>query len=127
MKAGDRFAPQKFYDYCMCSNCNIVTLNRGKVNEEFHTYNVRKEPTKSQLLVYSLFYRRLKKYKKNGNVLDFGSGTGFLAKFLSKKGYAVDCFEIDRNSKKWIENVQKLPIIEKVENNKYDVIISFYD
>jgi len=123
LKAQDRFNPEADYTYKKCPNCNLVTLENVLNNKNFQAYNFDKNVSTSQKLVLNLFYHRLKKFKKSGDILDFGSGTGNLAKFLSDRGYNVKCFEIDKKSVDWLRNIQKLEVLKDPFKKKYDVII----
>lgn len=124
LKARDRHNPTKEYQYKRCTSCNLVMLENRIDNKEFYTYNLKPKISAPQKFVLWMFFQRLRKLKRKGKVLDFGCGVGNLAKYLSKKSYNVDCFEVDKQSIDWIKNVQKLPLVKNLGNKKYDIIVS---
>jgi len=122
MEASDRHDPKKIYKYKRCINCNLVMLETRSSNEDFKSYNLH-PITKAQSFVLWMFYRQLKGHKQTGTILDFGAGSGNLARYLSDKGYKVDCMEIDDDSISWIEKMHKLTVTKKVQPKKYDAIV----
>lgn len=123
MKSKDRLNPEKEYEWLMCNNCHLVFLKERKKNNEFVTYNKEENVSKQKEIVLWMFYNKLRKFKKQGKVLDFGSGTGTLARYLINKGYDVECFDVDKGALEWIKTVQKIPIQRRYYNKKYDIII----
>lgn len=55
-------------------------------------------------------------------ILDFGSGLGVFPQFLSNRGYDVDCVEINKDSRAFIQDRLKLPCYESNPAQKFDVI-----
>ena len=83
--------------------------------------------------LYNLRYRRiqLEKYKialhdqlLDGEILDLGSGTGLLSKFLGKKIYQVDVAKgmlLLSRGRRVQADIEKLPF----RANKFDYVLSF--
>jgi 2-polyprenyl-3-methyl-5-hydroxy-6-metoxy-1,4-benzoquinol methylase len=123
LKARDRLDPHAEYVYGRCTQCDLVTLEERTNNKNFQAYNLSANLSLPQKAVLTLFHRRLRKFKKSGRVLDFGAGAGNLAKYLSRKGYDLSCFEVDENSATWLKNVQKLNVVDSSLGGQYDIII----
>ena len=62
-------------------------------------------------------------FKENGDVLDFGCGAGNFAKYLSEKGYEVDCLDVNKEAINWVRKIHGLPITKEIPNKKYDLIL----
>jgi 2-polyprenyl-3-methyl-5-hydroxy-6-metoxy-1,4-benzoquinol methylase len=123
LKTYDKFNTEDKYLYKKCVKCGLVALDERIDNKEFYTYNRLKKLSKAHLFVLWMFYNRLRKFKKRGDILDFGCGSGNLAKFLSNKGYNVDCLEVDETAIEWVKEFHKLPITRSILDKKYDAIL----
>ncbi len=123
LETKDRLNPKQKYFYERCIECDLVTLNETAKNKEFYTYNLDAEISQAQRFILWMVYKKIKRFGRGKKVLDFGCGSGNLAKYLSEKGYEVDCVDIDKKAIEWVKNVQKLPITERIQNKKYDIII----
>ena len=121
--ARNRYRLTDSYSYYKCDQCELVLLDEREDNKDFVAYNLTEEPTGTQKLVLWLFHRRLQKLCKSGKVLDFGAGAGNLSQYLKAKGYDVDSFEVDEQSKQWLANKRHLNVVERFEKEHYDVII----
>ena len=67
-----------------------------------------------------------KNFNKKLNILDFGSGSGVNIKMLSKFGF-VNIYEPHIETKKYLKlkykNKKKFKILEKINQNKFDLIV----
>ena len=67
-----------------------------------------------------------KNFNKRLNILDFGSGSGVNIKMLSKFGF-VNIYEPHIETKKYLKlkyrNKKKFKILEKINQNKFDLIV----
>ena len=119
----DRLNPEKRYVYWRCLNCNLVFLENRKDNNNFYTYNLDKKINLIKRFTMWLVYRKIKRLKPMGDLLDFGCGTGYLLKYLSSKKYNVEGIEFDKRAIRIAKNVHGLAVYSKWKNKKYDIIL----
>ena len=79
--------------------------------------------------LYKNYTKLIKKYKKEGTVIDLGAGTAVLSIELAKKGYTVTATDI---SKEMLEVAYNNAVVEKCHVNFYlhdilEPLNNFYD
>lgn len=129
------------YQIVLCENCNLVFLSpRPKkvfISKYYppETYwgvdvinSKNKESLKRQSVAYDYIYRQIFKRKRNGLILDVGTGTGlFLLKF-KKLGWKTDGVELSKKACEYAKNVYGLKLFNgsfpevKLPIKRYDVI-----
>ncbi len=95
------------------------------VSEDYISHTDRKQslPDKLYHLARSFMLRRKQRMvtlatgKNNGNLVDIGSGTGYFAAFMKKKGWQVTAIEISETARKYSENQFGLKAISPEEIN----------
>jgi len=86
---------------------------------EIRDINLNREQHRIALKVLSKNKINLKKKK----ILDFGAGNGEFSEYLISKEAGVECYEINKNSKKILKG-KGLKTVNKIPKNKYDYIFS---
>ena len=74
-------------------------------------------------------FKLVKKYSQEGNLLDYGAGTGYFPGYVKSKNHSVTAIEIDPNSRKYAKDTFDLDVYEPealvdgtLEEGTFDVI-----
>lgn len=94
-------------------------------------YDKSKRYNKPSGLLQGFFNMKYSEILEGKDVIDLGAGTGNDAVYLLNKGFNVTCIDIEKKSKKYIENKindkSKLKIIiDNFENVKFEKVNLIY-
>lgn len=124
-----------------CSSCQFVFLNPRPTNESllsFYQHYLPEEESSVECweeMMKSVFHRAatlLEQYRKDGRLLDVGTGFGFFLKEMKNRGWDVVGVEISRKAMDYARDVLGLTVhpgpAEKVgfPDNYFDAVTGFY-
>jgi 2-polyprenyl-3-methyl-5-hydroxy-6-metoxy-1,4-benzoquinol methylase len=143
----DFFLTKESFSIVKCDRCGFKITHPRPKQEEISIYYNSSEyisHTNSQKgFLNRLYYlvrnftlyskvRLIKKYKKSGDILDIGCGTGEFLKKISEKGFIVTGVEPGNNAREYAQNQNEIFVIdeksmdEKLTPSSYDVITMWH-
>jgi SAM-dependent methyltransferase len=138
---GEPLHPEGSFQMVRCSSCQFIFLNPRPTAESLHhfyqTYLPEEESSIEswEKMMKSIFHRAanlLKRYGKNGRLLDVGCGFGFFVAEMKHKGWEAVGVEISEKALDYARNVLGLAIhpgpLEKAgfPDNHFDAVTGFY-
>lgn len=138
---GEPLYREASFQMVRCPSCQFVFLNPRPTAESllsFYQGYLPEEESSIQLwgkMMKSVFQRSatlLGEYKKNGRLLDVGTGFGFFLMEMKKKGWEVAGIEISKKAIDYARDVLGLAVhlgpVEKVgfPDNSFDALTGFY-
>jgi len=107
-----------------CNRCDLLFLNPHPIKKELPTFYPADFNKKGDTFLYKFLkplfsitqnstISFLKKYKKNGKILDIGCGNGHFLLRMQKEGFDVWGIELNQNAEKFISSCLKGRILYK--------------
>jgi 2-polyprenyl-3-methyl-5-hydroxy-6-metoxy-1,4-benzoquinol methylase len=124
-----------------CSSCQFIFLNPRPTVESLHDFYQQYLPEeeasieswkKMMRLVFLRAADLLKRFKRNGRLLDVGAGFGFFLAEMKNRGWEAAGVEISQKALDHARNVLGLTVhpgpLEKVDfpDNHFDAVTGFY-
>ena len=121
-------------DIFICNSCGVQFLNPQYTDEHLDDYYSEYTGTIEDKWIEPLTYGHgyymsiIERYHKPGDMLDFGSGNGILAKVGQDRGWVVEGYDVDCESTQRISKQMNVPIYcgefisEPWKKEKYDLI-----
>jgi 2-polyprenyl-3-methyl-5-hydroxy-6-metoxy-1,4-benzoquinol methylase len=138
---GDPLHLEGSFQMVRCSSCQFIFLNPRPTAESLHhfyqTYLPEEESSIEswKRMMKPVFHRAanlLKRYGRNGQLLDVGSGFGFFVAEMKNKGWEAAGVEISRKALDYARNVLGLTVhpgpLGKAgfPDNQFDAVTAFY-
>ena len=138
---GDPFHLEGSFQMVRCSSCQFIFLNPRPTVESLHHFYQQYLPEEEasieswEKMMKPVFLRAanlLKQYRKNGRLLDVGSGFGFFIAEMKNNGWDAIGVEISQKALDYARNVLGLTIhpgpLEKVgfPDSQFDAVTGFY-
>jgi len=138
---GDPLHLEGSFQMVRCSSCQFIFLNPRPTAESLHhfyqTYLPEEESSIEswKRMMKPVFHRAanlLKRYGRNGRLLDVGSGFGFFVAEMKKKGWEAAGVEISQKALEYAGNVLGLTVhpgpLGKAgfPDNQFDAVTAFY-
>ena len=135
------FHPEGSFQMVRCPSCQFIFLNPRPTSDSlFRFYQKYLPEEKSSVeswekMMRPAFYRAanlLGRYKRDGRLLDVGTGFGFFLSEMKKRGWDVTGVEISNKAMDYARDVLGLTIhpgpLEKASfpDNHFDVVTGFY-
>ncbi len=124
---------QEPYSVVKCSQCGLVYVNPRPSIEDLSTCYLEdyysewiKEQRKRRLSIWKKRLKEIKKFKKAGNLLDIGSGTGLFLNIAKNDGWQVQGTEFSKYAREYAKKQFNLDIF-KGELNGVDFKDNFFD
>jgi SAM-dependent methyltransferase len=138
---GDPLHPEDSFQMVRCSSCQFIFLNPRPTIESLHYFYQKYLPEEQssieswEKMMKSIFRRAanlLIRYRRNGRLLDVGSGFGFFVAEMKNRGWEAVGVEISQKALDYARNVLGLTVhpgpLEKVgfPDNDFDAVTAFY-
>jgi 2-polyprenyl-3-methyl-5-hydroxy-6-metoxy-1,4-benzoquinol methylase len=138
---GDPLHLEGSFQMVRCSSCQFIFLNPRPTVESLHHFYQQYLPEEEasigswEKMMKSIFQRAadlLKRYRRNGRLLDVGSGFGFFIAEMKNRGWEAVGIEISQKALDYARNVLGLTVhpgpLEKVDfpDNHFDAVTGFY-
>ncbi len=138
---GDPLHLEGSFQMVRCSSCQFIFLNprptAGSLHHFYQTYLPEEESSIEswKRMMKPVFHRAanlLKRYGRNGRLLDVGSGFGFFVAEMKKKGWEAAGVEISQKALEYARNVLGLTVhpgpLGKAgfPDNQFDAVTAFY-
>jgi len=129
------------FQMVQCSSCQFIFLNPRPTVESLHDFYQQYLPEEEasieswEKMMKPVFHRAadlLKQYRRNGRLLDVGSGFGFFLAEMKNRGWEAVGVEVSQKALDYARNVLGLTIhpgpLEKVgfPDNHFDAVTGFY-
>lgn len=138
---GDPLHLEGSFQMVRCASCQFIFLNPRPTAESLHHFYQTYLPEEESLIeswekmMKPVFHRAanlLKRYGRNGRLLDVGSGFGFFVAEMKKKGWEAAGVEISQKALEYARNVLGLTVhpgpLGKAgfPDNQFDAVTAFY-
>ena len=138
---GDPLHLEGSFQMVRCSSCQFIFLNPRPTMESLHHFYQQYLPEEQasieswEKMMKPVFHRAanlLKRYGRNGRLLDMGSGFGFFVAEMKNKGWDAVGVDISQKALDYARNILGLTIhpgpLEKVgfPDNHFDAVTGFY-
>ena len=138
---GDPLHLEGSFQMVRCSSCQFIFLNPRPTMESLHQFYQQYLPEEEasieswEKMMKPVFHRAtdlLRQYRRNGRLLDVGTGFGFFMDEMKKNGWEVTGVEISEKAIGYARNVLGLTIhpgpLEKANfpDQHFDVVTGFY-
>ena len=138
---GDPLHTEGSFQMVRCPSCQFIFLNprptAAALHHFYQTYLPEEESSiesweKMMKPVFSRAANLLGRYRKNGRLLDVGTGFGFFVAEIKNKGWEGTGVEISQRALDYARNVLGLTVhsgpLEKVgfPDNRFDAVTGFY-
>jgi len=129
------------FQMVQCSSCQFIFLNPRPTIESLHHFYQQYLPEEEasieswEKMMKTVFHRAadlLKRYRRNGRLLDVGAGFGFFLTEMKNRGWEAVGVEISQKALDYAKNVLGLTVhpgpLEKVgfPDNYFDAVTGFY-
>ena len=142
----DYSVSKESFEIFECKKCNFGFTQEQPIQDEIGKYYqfedyISHSDTKKGIVNslyhvarnYMLFrkYRLIKKYKKKGNLLDIGSGTGYFLNYMKERNWNVKGIEQEESARKYCERKFEIKVLpsEKMYflgEQKFDLITMWH-
>ena len=138
---GDPLHLEGSFQMVRCSSCQFIFLNPRPTMESLHQFYQQYLPEEEasieswEKMMKPVFHRAadlLRRYRRNGRLLDVGAGFGFFLAEMKNRGWEAVGVEISQKALDYARNVLGLTIhpgpLEKVgfPDNHFDAVTGFY-
>ena len=132
---------KKFFQVCVCDNCgfqytNLIPKNKTSFINLYKLGGVDDKSRKNIFKFMFLFFHKLRIFQlhkinkiiakyitSKKNLLDFGTGDGYLAEYFFNRGFKVFASDIDVVKPKFLNKKIIYLKNNKLNKNKFDVIV----
>lgn len=135
MKTKDYFLTQEYFNLVRCTNCELVFTNPIPLptvlpgyydSPDYLSHKVAK--TSITGIIYKNLrdinlkgkFKLLSKFKKPGNILDIGQGTGEFLNYMKNRGWNVKGIEPNPSARNFAIETYELPVFDESELSNLD-------